>query len=68
MLNKKQIDNLSKYCYDISKLVMGLAVVGNFISDKFSLKALWIGLVCTLIFLIFGHLLDRLEVNKNDEH
>ena len=66
MLKQKQIDNLSKYCYDISKLVMGLAVIGNFISDKLSLEALWIGLVCTLVFLIFGHLLDRLEVKKDD--
>ena len=67
MMNKKQIDNLSKYCYDISKLVMGVAVVGNFISNKFSLKTLWIGLVVALIFLTFGHLLDR-EVNNNDGH
>ena len=66
MMNKKQIDNLSKYCYDISKLVMGFTVVGNFVSNKFSLKTLLIGLVAALIFLIFGHLLDRLEVDKND--
>ncbi len=67
MLKQKQIDNLSKYCYDVSKLVMGLAVIGNFLSNNLSMTALGIGLSCTLIFLIFGHLLDRLEVNKNDQ-
>lgn len=65
-VNKKQIDNLSKYCYDMSKLFMGLAVVGNTLSDKFSWKALIIGLVSTLMFLFAGHLLDRKEVNKGD--
>jgi len=63
MLNKKQIDNLSKYCYDISKLVMGLMVVGNLIPDKFHIHTFWIGIVVGLIFLIFGHFLDKLEVS-----
>ena len=47
---------------------MGLAVIGNLISDKFSLTALCIGFICTLIFLIFGYLLDKEEVEQNDEH
>lgn len=67
MLNKKQIDNLSKYCYDISKLVTGIAVIGNLVSEHLSLNILWSGFICALTFLIFGLLLDR-EVNKNDEH
>ena len=65
MLNNKQIDNLSKYCYDTSKLVMGLMVIGNLISDKFSKHSLWIGLVVACIFLIMGVLIDRMEVTND---
>jgi len=68
MMNKKQIDNLSKYCYDISKLVMGFAVVGNVISDKFSWKALGIGLSTATVLLIIGFVIDRMEVSNNDKH
>lgn len=66
-MNKKQLDNLSKYCYDISKLVIGLMVIGNLISDNFSMRAFVIGLAVGMILLIFGHLLDRLEVPQNDK-
>jgi len=68
MLKQKQIDNLSKYCYDISKLVMGIAVVGNFISDKFSWGALWIGLITAIVLLIIGFVIDLMEVSNNDKH
>lgn len=68
MMNQKQIDNLSKYCYDVSKLLMGVAVVGNFISDKFSKNTFWIGLVGVCIFLITGFFIDRMEVNNNVKH
>jgi len=65
MLKQKQIDNLSKYCYDISKLVMGVAVVGNLLSDKFSRNTFWIGVIATFVFLIMGFLIDLTEVSKN---
>ena len=68
MINKKQIDNLSKYCYDVSKLVMSFAVIGNFLSDKFSKHTFWIGLIATCVFLVMGLLIDRTEVNKDVKH
>ena len=68
MMNKKQIDNLSKYCYDISKLIMGLGVIGNLISDKFSKHTLLIGLIGVVFFLIAGFVIDRMEVNNNVKH
>ncbi|HZX47712.1 MAG: hypothetical protein A2Z47_00520 [Thermodesulfovibrio sp. RBG_19FT_COMBO_42_12] len=68
MLKQKQIDNLSKYCYDISKLVIGFAVVGNIISDKFSWRALGIGLITAIVLLIIGFVIDRMEVSTNDKH
>lgn len=68
MTKSQYVDNLSKYNYDISKLVMGIAVIGNLISEQFSSKALWIGLGVAVIFLMFGYILDRLEVLNNDQH
>ena len=68
MMNKKQIDNLSKYCYDVSKLVMSFAVIGNFLSDKFSKYAFWIGLITACILLIIGLFIDRTEVNNDVKH
>ncbi len=68
MINKKQIDNLSKYCYDMSKLIMGLAVVGNLVSDKFSNKTFWIGLIATCLFLIVGIIIDITEENNDVKH
>ena len=68
MMNKKQIDNLSKYCYDVSKLVLGLMVIGNLISDTFSEQTFGIGLAATCGFLVMGLLIDRLEVNKDVKH
>ena len=68
MMNQKQIDNLSKLCYDIIKLMIGLPVLGNVLSDKFSIKTLWIGVVIAMVLLVVGFLLDRWEVNKNDGH
>lgn len=65
-MNQKQIDNLSKYCYDVSKLILGFAVVGNLLSGKFSLKAFGIGLAITSGLLITGYVLDGKEVEKGD--
>ncbi len=67
-MNQKQIDNISKFCYDMTKLVLGLAVVGNLISDKVSLKALWIGIITAVGFLFIGYFLDKKEVDRGDRH
>ena len=68
MLNKKHIDNLSKYCYDISKLIMGISVIGNLVSDKSSLHALWIGFTAGMVFLLIGYFIDKMEVINDDKH
>jgi len=65
-MTRKQIDNVSKYCYDVSKLMIGLPVVGNMLSGKFSWKVLATGLVAAFGFFIIGYLLDKKEVNKDD--
>ncbi len=65
-MNKKQIDNLSKLCYDITKLVLGIAVIGNIVSDKFNLMSISIGLISGVSFLFIGYMLDKKEVSKDD--
>jgi len=65
-MNRKQIDNLSKLCYDMTKLVLGIAVIGNIVSDKFYLKAILIGLITGIAFLFIGYMLDKKEVSKDD--
>jgi len=65
-MNRKQIDNLSKLCYDITKLVLGIAVIGNLVSDTFYLKAILIGVITGAVFLFFGYMLDKKEVSEND--
>jgi len=67
-VNKKQIDNLSKYCYDISKILLGLAVVENLLADTPSWRVLSIGFVSTIIFILMGYFLDKKEANKGDTH
>ena len=65
-MNRKQIDNLSKLCYDITKLVLGIAVIGNIVSDKFYLKSILIGIITGVAFLFFGYMLDKKGVSEND--
>ncbi|HZX47707.1 MAG TPA: hypothetical protein VFF47_00640 [Nitrospirota bacterium] len=65
-MNRKQIDNLSKLCYDMIKLTIGLTVIGNLISDKFSLLALCIGLISAIGLLFSGYKLDQKEVKKDE--
>ena len=48
------------------KLVLGLTVIGNLISDNFSLKAFGIGLITAGGFLFIGYMLDKKEVDKDD--
>ena len=65
-MNIKQIDNLSKLCYDITKLVLGIAVIGNLVSDTFYLKAILIGVITGVAFLFIGYMLDKKEVSEHD--
>lgn len=59
------IDNISKLCYDICKIMLSLTVIGNILSDEISVKAICIGSIIAIICLISGFLLDRLEVKHN---
>jgi hypothetical protein len=56
---KRQRENLAKYCYDISKIMVAVPVIGNIMSDRFSLLVFWAGIIGADIFLILGHFLDK---------
>ena len=60
-MNKKQRENLAKYTYDLSKIMVTAPLIGNMLSDKFSTLAFWLGLSFALIFLIIGYMLDHKE-------
>jgi len=59
-MNKEQTKNLAKYSYDISKICFALIVLGQIIQpDGFKAWDVIIGLIITIIFLVFGYLLDN---------
>jgi hypothetical protein len=58
-LNKGQRETLAKYAYDLSKIMEAVPIVGNALSDTFSLKAFWLGLAAALSLPLLGFLLDR---------
>lgn len=60
-MNKKQRENLSKYSYDLSKLMVAAPMLGNILSERFSNNAFWLGLVSALVFLVLGYILDIKE-------
>ncbi|MBI4689000.1 MAG: hypothetical protein HY754_01810 [Nitrospirae bacterium] len=60
-MNKKQRENLAKYSYDLSKIMVTAPLLGNLLSDKFSIYAFWFGLISAFIFLIVGYVLDKKE-------
>ncbi|PIU83570.1 MAG: hypothetical protein COS68_03315 [Elusimicrobia bacterium CG06_land_8_20_14_3_00_38_11] len=57
----KQRESLAKYLYDISKINFTVLVLGQIISQKFILWIFITGMVSTIIFLIFGYLLEQEE-------
>ena len=58
-MNKKQRENLARYCYDISKIMVAVPILGNSLSEGFSLRAFWMGIGAAMGFLILGLVLDQ---------
>jgi len=59
-LNPKQRENLAKYCYDISKIVVALLVLGPLTRPELVTAAgfLW-SVVTAIAFLLVGLTLDK---------
>ncbi len=56
---EKQKDNLTKYLYDISKIIFAVAVIGSIVkpesTDKYTLI---VGVAVTLMVFIFANIID----------
>ncbi|MGR3301456.1 MAG: DUF6722 family protein [Candidatus Scalindua sp.] len=50
--NKGAKDNVSKYFYDISKIIVGTAVIAPFIGDAYKVKP-WFSVLQYLSFFLF---------------
>lgn len=55
-------DNVSKYFYDISKIIVGTAVIAPFINKDYSSKTVLLGLLVSIIFFVLGFLTDKKEL------
>jgi len=61
--SKKQKDNLAKFSYDIAKIILAVTVIGPIAKpESFHLVLFIGGFVVTVIFFVFGYMLDAKEV------
>lgn len=57
-VNKTQRQNLAKYFYDLSKVVITIAAITNVFSSEFDVTNFWLGVVATIILYLIGFFLD----------
>ncbi len=57
-MNNRQRENLAKYAYDMSKLMIAVPVLGNLLAPEFSDLAFWTGLATATGSLVVAYLLD----------
>ncbi len=61
----KQKDNLSKYSYDISKIILAISVISPIAKpESFNPSLFAGGFVVTMLLFTFAYLLDSREVNS----
>lgn len=59
----KQKDNLAKYWWDLSKIMVAALVIAPFAkSEAVDLKAVGLGICAGILSALFGHLLDGKEI------
>ena len=60
---EKQKDNLAKFSYDIAKIILAITVISPIAKPETFHFSLFIGsFVVTVLFFIFGYMLDAKEV------
>ena len=57
----KQRESAAKYSYDLSKIVVTVAVVTNVFSERFQSLNFWLGLVFVALLFGIGYILDGME-------
>lgn len=59
---QRQRENLSKYLYDLSKIVFAAGVVGNLVAwERFNVLSLILGAGAALVFLRWAYRLDEVK-------
>ncbi len=67
-MNSRQWKNLSKYFYDISKLIVGVAVVSQLANlEKINMKVVAIGLLAGICFLLIALFTDKKRGETDDD-
>ena len=62
---KEQKDNLAKYCWDFSKImVTALAIAPLAKPETIDLRTVVIGSIIGVLFALFGYMLDGMEVQR----
>ena len=60
---EKQKDNLVKFSYDVSKIILAVTVIGPIAKpETFHVQLFIGGFVVTVLFFIFGYMLDGREI------
>lgn len=57
----RQRESAAKYCYDLSKIVVTVAVVTNVFSQRYQPLNFWLGMGVGVVFYVAGYLLDGME-------
>lgn len=55
----KHRDDLSKYCYDMSKIFVVTLVLNPFFENKPNVTDIVLGVIATIVFIIFGILFKK---------
>ena len=62
---EKQKDNLAKFSYDIAKIILAITVISPIAKPETFHFTLFIGgFVVTMLFFVFGYMLDAKEVKS----
>ncbi len=61
--NNQQKDNIAKYCFDVSKIILAILVIAPIVKDGLENTYLAFGGITLVLFFFFaGYLLDSKEV------
>jgi hypothetical protein len=60
-VTSRQRESAAKYCYDLSKIVLTVAVVTNAFSQHYDPLNFWLGIAVGVVFYVVGYVLDGRE-------
>jgi len=57
-VNNLQRQNTARYFYDLSKIVITIAAITNFFSERFDATNFWLGVTAAIVLYFIGFYLD----------